>query len=81
VEAACPWFGSKLNGTLTSFAAVKLVDGGEDWGDAAEALGQPRLREIETIASANTARRARKDRSLVMFVVPLCPIGMLRGAT
>ena len=74
MEAACPWFGSKLNGTLMSFASGRFAE-------AAEARGQPRPKEIEIIVSAVTARSARarratEDRSLVMLVVPLWSPGM-----
>jgi hypothetical protein len=109
VEAACPWFGSKLNGTLMSFASERFVDSGRERGfsagrmgapgpacpetvcrwrspEAAEARGQPRLKKIEMIVSAVIARSARarspiEDRSLVILIVPLCPLGILREFT
>jgi hypothetical protein len=64
VEAACPWFGSKLNGTLSSFASGRF-------DEAAEARGPLRPKEIEIIVSAVIAWSARvgtEDRSLVIFV-------------
>src|ERR1017187_1164603 len=54
--------------------------------EAAEARGQPRLKEIEMIVSAVIARSARalgateQDRSLVILVVPLCPLECRGGS-
>jgi hypothetical protein len=48
VEAACPWFGSKLNGTLSSFASGRF-------DEAAKARGPPKPKEIEIIVSAVSA--------------------------
>jgi hypothetical protein len=92
VDANCPWFGSKLNGTLMSFVSGLFVDCGIDRAaagaacrslsrEAADARGQPIPKEIEIIVSAVIARSARargaiEDRSLVILVVPLCPPGM-----
>ena len=75
MEANCPWFGSKLNGTLMSFASGRFADRGRDPGpacreaagaacrllfrEAADARGQPRPKEIEIIVSAVIARSAR----------------------
>jgi hypothetical protein len=68
VEANCPWFGSKLSGTLMSFASGRLVD--------AAAWRQPRPMAIEIMVSAVMTRGARarvaiEDRSLVILAVPL----------
>ena len=87
MDANCPWFGSKLNGTLMSFVSGLFVDCGIDRAaagaacrslsrEAADARGQPIPKEIEIIVSAVIARGAIEDRSLVILVVPLCPPGM-----
>jgi hypothetical protein len=69
VEAACPWLGSKLNGTLRSFTS-------ERFDAAAEARDQPSPKEIEIIVSAVItrsafARGATEDSSLVILVILL----------
>jgi len=77
-DATCPWFGSKLKGTLRSFDSGRCLLS----RPAAKARGQPRPKKIETIVSAVIARSARvrgatEDRWLVIIVVPVCPQGGL----
>jgi len=64
VEANCPWFGSKLKGTLMSFAWGRFVDSGSERGFAAgrtDAPG-PACREAAGAARRLLSREAANAR-------------------
>ncbi len=41
MEADCPWFGSKLNGTFMSLAWGRFADSGRERGFSAGRMGAP----------------------------------------